>query len=93
VPLYEYRCCQCGKVNEVLQRIGAAPLENCDFCRGKKLEKIVSQSSFVLKGTGWYVTDFRDKDKKKKEKVDSISKTETKNSPKKGPDKIKKVNT
>lgn len=53
MPLYEYRCQNCGKTIEVLQRMGARPLRKCRSCSGK-LEKLISRSSFALKGGGWY---------------------------------------
>jgi putative FmdB family regulatory protein len=62
MPIYEYRCSGCGKEFEVMQRITEDPLKKCRDCSGK-LEKLISQSAFVLKGTGWYKTDFADKPK------------------------------
>jgi putative FmdB family regulatory protein len=60
MPIYEYKCGDCGKEFEVMQRITAEPLTECEACGGK-LDKLMSQSAFVLKGTGWYQTDFADK--------------------------------
>jgi len=60
MPIYEYECMKCGQIKEVLQKISDSPLTQCDKCSGK-LHKLVSQSSFHLKGTGWYVTDYADK--------------------------------
>ncbi|MEE9543244.1 MAG: FmdB family zinc ribbon protein [Thermodesulfobacteriota bacterium] len=60
MPIYEYRCSGCGKEFEVMQRITEEPLKECEDCSGE-LEKLISQSAFVLKGTGWYKTDFADK--------------------------------
>lgn len=60
MPIYEYKCTKCEKEFEVMQRITAEPLTKCEACGGK-LDKLVSQSAFVLKGTGWYQTDFADK--------------------------------
>ena len=57
MPLYEYRCERCGKVIEVLQKYSDAPLEKHEDCGGK-LEKLISQSAFQLKGSGWYATDY-----------------------------------
>ena len=57
MPIYEYRCSACGKVSEILQRGNDKPLKKCPECSGA-VEKIVSRSSFQLKGTGWYVTDY-----------------------------------
>lgn len=60
MPIYEYECTQCGKVEEVLQNFSEAPLTTCSICSGK-LNKLISQSSFHLKGSGWYVTDYAGK--------------------------------
>ncbi|MFH1154972.1 MAG: FmdB family zinc ribbon protein [Pseudomonadota bacterium] len=57
MPIYEYECTACGRVEEALQKISDAPLEICRHCKGQ-LHKLVSQSSFHLKGSGWYVTDY-----------------------------------
>src|SRR6516165_4420478 len=56
MPIYEYKCNQCG-VFEVTQRITDKPLKRCPSCKGR-VERIISNTSFVLKGTGWYVTDY-----------------------------------
>ena len=60
MPLYEYQCMQCGKIDEVLQKFSEKPLKKCHHCSGK-LQKLISHSSFHLKGTGWYVTDYAGK--------------------------------
>ncbi len=57
MPIYEYECKDCGKVEEVFQKISESPLTTCRHCNGQ-LKKIISQSSFQLKGSGWYVTDY-----------------------------------
>jgi putative FmdB family regulatory protein len=57
VPIYEYQCSKCGEVFEAFQKITDAPLSQCKFCQGK-VEKLISQSSFQLKGSGWYLTDY-----------------------------------
>ncbi|MBI5491933.1 MAG: zinc ribbon domain-containing protein [Deltaproteobacteria bacterium] len=67
MPIYEYKCKGCGKEFEVIQKFSDAPVKKCADCGGK-VEKIISQSSFVLKGSGWYATDYGKKDKKKEEK-------------------------
>lgn len=54
MPIYEYVCQDCGKLNEVLQKVSDPPPEKCDGCGAHKLTKIVSRSTFVLKGSGWY---------------------------------------
>jgi len=61
MPIYEYRCTQCGNKLEALQKMSDAPLTHCPSCGKETLTKMVSAASFQLKGTGWYETDFRDK--------------------------------
>ena len=57
MPIYEYRCEKCGKVFEVLQRFSDDPVKIHEACGGE-VEKLISQSAFQLKGSGWYVTDY-----------------------------------
>ena len=57
MPIYEYQCAKCGETFEAFQKITDDPLTECRFCRGK-VEKLISQSSFQLKGSGWYLTDY-----------------------------------
>jgi putative FmdB family regulatory protein len=54
VPVYEYACDKCGHEFEAEQRITEAPLKTCPRCRARKLKRLISQTSFVLKGGGWY---------------------------------------
>lgn len=61
MPIYEYECRGCGKVFEILQRATDAPLAECRFCHSGQVAKIISQTSFVLKGSGWYATDYAKK--------------------------------
>lgn len=63
MPTYEYQCTACGHQMESFQKITDLPLTDCPVCHQSKLQKILSAAAFQLKGTGWYVTDFRDKDK------------------------------
>jgi len=58
MPIYEYICSDCGKRFEIFQRISDNPLRECKFCKGK-LNKLISNCSFQLKGTGWYATDYK----------------------------------
>ncbi len=60
MPIYEYECTKCGKIEEVSQKFSDKPLTQCKQCSGK-LHKLISHSSFHLKGTGWYVTDYANK--------------------------------
>ncbi len=57
MPIYEYECARCGSVEEIFQKISDKPLTQCKKCSGK-LHKLISHSSFHLKGTGWYATDY-----------------------------------
>lgn len=61
MPIYEYRCESCGAITEKMQRMSDAPLVTCEACGLDALKKIISQTSFVLKGSGWYVTDYKSK--------------------------------
>ena len=60
MPIYEYECTKCGNIEEALQKFSDKPHTKCRHCSGK-LNKLVSQSTFHLKGTGWYVTDYASK--------------------------------
>ena len=60
MPIYEYRCSSCGDELEVLQKITEPLLVTCPACGKDALVKQVSAAGFQLKGSGWYVTDFRD---------------------------------
>ena len=75
MPIYEYECTKCGQIEEALQRFSDKPLSKCRQCSGK-LSRLISQSSFHLKGSGWYVTDYAGKSKNtssKSKKPDSPS--------------------
>lgn len=61
MPIYEYFCKDCNAAHEVTQRITDEPLTVCPVCQSKKIRKLISRSSFQLKGSGWYVTDYRGK--------------------------------
>jgi putative FmdB family regulatory protein len=63
MPIYEYECTACGVHEEVIQKFSDKPLTICSKCSGK-LHKLISQSSFHLKGAGWYVTDYTNNAKK-----------------------------
>jgi putative FmdB family regulatory protein len=65
MPIYEYQCGQCGKIQEAIQKFSDKPLTQCQYCSGK-LTKLISHSTFHLKGTGWYVTDYAGKTPKNK---------------------------
>lgn len=85
MPIYEYKCRDCGSHHEFIQKFSDAPKKKCPECGGR-LEKLISNTSFVLKGSGWYVTDYASGDRKtkmdaekgdsgKKEKAEKDSKT------------------
>ncbi|WP_423062910.1 FmdB family zinc ribbon protein [Candidiatus Paracoxiella cheracis] len=78
MPLYEYECNACGEHCEILQKISDPLATECPHCKENTLKRLVSATSFQLKGSGWYVTDFRDKNKPKQKEA-----KETKTSDKK----------
>ena len=73
MPIYEYQCEKCGGF-EVTQKITENPLRRCPTCKGK-VKKLISNTSFQLKGTGWYVTDYARKDRASTEKKGGKSPT------------------
>ena len=72
MPTYEYECSKCPRVFEVRQRITEAPLTTCDVCGGP-VRRLLSAAPFILKGEGWYVTDYPSEARKKAAKADSPS--------------------
>ena len=84
MPIYEYRCKECEHEVEALQKLSDPPLVDCPACGKPALQKRVSAAGFQLKGSGWYVTDFRGgaAGTKKSDKPDATAsdaaKTETK---------------
>lgn len=73
MPIYEYRCSTCGKTFEKIQRFSDAPLEVHEGCGGK-VEKLISTSALMFKGSGFYITDYA----KGGSKGDAASKSESK---------------
>jgi putative FmdB family regulatory protein len=59
MPIYAYRCEACGFAKDVLQKISDAPLTDCVACGKPAFKKQLTAAGFQLKGSGWYVTDFR----------------------------------
>ncbi|MCS6765650.1 MAG: zinc ribbon domain-containing protein [Candidatus Protistobacter heckmanni] len=59
MPIYAYRCASCGFAKDVLQKMSDAPLTQCPSCGQSTFAKQVTAAGFQLKGSGWYVTDFR----------------------------------
>jgi putative FmdB family regulatory protein len=66
MPIYEYRCSTCGYKNEYLQKVSDPRLTDCPECGKATFEKLVSAAGFQLKGSGWYVTDFKNNGAKPK---------------------------
>ena len=65
MPIYEYECGACGERREFIQKFSDSAKRKCPACGALKLKRLMSAAAFHLKGSGWYVTDFRDKGKKK----------------------------
>jgi putative FmdB family regulatory protein len=80
MPIYEYHCQKCGTF-EATQRITEKALAKCPTCKGK-VKKLISNTSFQLKGTGWYVTDYARKGKNGESKGDSKSEDKSESSTK-----------
>jgi len=64
MPIYEYECQACGQVLDALQKVSDEPLVHCPSCGEGALKKLVSAPRFRLKGSGWYETDFKDKNRR-----------------------------
>ena len=82
MPIYEYRCGACGFEKEYLQKLSDAPIQVCERCGQAAMSKLMSAAGFQLKGSGWYVTDFKNSGAKAKAaeangKTDTEKKTET----------------
>ncbi len=80
MPIYGYRCSECGEEHEALQKVSEPPLTICPACGKPALQKQLSAAGFQLKGSGWYATDFKAPAKKPAEKKTekTESKTDTK---------------
>ena len=95
MPIYEYKCQNCGHYFEILQRISEEPLSTCPECKKNALKKLVSAPNFRLKGEGWYETDFKKDNQKnlagnKEEKQSSQDKKSDEKTSKKQANKKKK---
>ncbi len=71
MPIYEYRCEDCGHEMEALQKMSDDALTDCPECSKPKLTKLVSAAGFRLKGSGWYETDFKNGSKPAKKEASS----------------------
>jgi putative FmdB family regulatory protein len=65
MPIYEYKCEHCGEKFEVLQKFNDEPLTECILCSEGPVKKLISASSFILKGAGFYVNDYPSESRKK----------------------------
>ncbi|HNR12895.1 MAG TPA: zinc ribbon domain-containing protein [Thermodesulfobacteriota bacterium] len=83
MPIYEYKCKHCGSICECMQKFSDAPLTDCKECGSVgAMEKMISLSSFHLKGSGWYVTDYGRKDTGgQKKKTTGAEKAASENKP------------
>lgn len=63
MPIYAYKCESCGYAKDVLQKMSDTPLTDCPECGAASFKKQLTAAGFQLKGSGWYVTDFRGGDK------------------------------
>jgi putative FmdB family regulatory protein len=79
MPIYEYRCANCGHDVEVLQKLSEAPLVKCPQCGTDNLKKRISAAGFRLKGGGWYETDFKSGSKKNVTSTDSAPSSKSSN--------------
>lgn len=59
MPIYEYRCADCGVQKDHLQKVSDSPLDTCPACGSKAYAKALTAAGFQLKGSGWYATDFK----------------------------------
>lgn len=86
MPIYEYRCANCGLQDEYLQKISEPALTQCPVCGKASLQKLLSAAGFQLKGSGWYATDFKNKATKPAAEKKTETKTDEKKPDEKKPD-------
>src|SRR5574341_1478127 len=83
VPIYEYQCEACDHKFEVIQKVSDRPIKKCVLCKGK-VHKVLSAPGLLFKGSGWYVTDYANPERKKaleaEKKAASTESKETKKS-------------
>lgn len=75
MPIYEYKCAQCGHRLEAIQKMSDDPLTECPACGRAELKRLLSAAGFQLKGSGWYATDFKNSGRKKEQKTDTGEKS------------------
>lgn len=78
MPVYEYECATCGGRFEVTQKFSDPAVTVCRLCNAEPVRKILSPTAFVLKGSGWYATDYASNDRKKAEGSEKPCKEESK---------------
>lgn len=66
MPIYEFQCSSCGQLTEIIMKISDSAPSHCQCGAQNSLQKIVSRTNFVLKGSGWYETDFKNNSSKSK---------------------------
>ncbi|PIE33160.1 FmdB family transcriptional regulator [candidate division KSB3 bacterium] len=75
MPIYEYKCEHCHKTFEILQKVNEEPLSECILCHKGSVKKLMSVSSFVLKGAGFYVNDYPSESRKNDKKESTSTST------------------
>ena len=86
MPIYEYRCADCGFQEEYLQKVSEPPLTVCPSCGKPQFEKLLSAAGFQLKGSGWYATDFKGGAKKADAKAESTAEPKAESKPESKPE-------
>jgi putative FmdB family regulatory protein len=86
MPTYEYECLKCRRVFEIRQRISEPALTACDVCGGE-VRRLLSAAPFILKGGGWYVTDYPSESRKQALKSEKSSEKSSDKSSEKTPEK------
>ncbi len=82
MPTYDYQCDDCGHVFEAFQRMSEAPLTECPECGGQVKRKIGTGAGLIFKGSGFYITDYKDGKKTSKSKTNDGSEKKSKESSK-----------
>ena len=76
MPIYEYKCDECGAIFENFQKITDKDLDICQSCKKSGIKKLISSSGFRLKGSGWYETDFKGKKVKEEKSSPKLNATD-----------------
>ncbi len=77
MPIYEYRCADCGHQEEFLQKVSEPLIAKCPACGKSAFQKLLSAAGFQLKGSGWYATDFKSGSRKPEPKTESKTESKT----------------